>query len=54
MVKHRANEPEPGQELRLSTTGPTILRSCEFEFFEPECETMTQFAGNSGKTLLPH
>ena len=35
LVEHRANEPEPGQDLRLSTTGPTIMRSCEFRFFEP-------------------
>jgi DNA-directed RNA polymerase specialized sigma24 family protein len=54
LVEHRANQPEPGQELRLSTTGPTIMRSCEFEFFEPECQTVTQFASNAGQPLLPH
>ncbi len=54
LVEHRANEPQPGQELRLSTTGPTIMRSCEFEFFEPECRTVTQFASNVGESLLPH
>ena len=54
LVEHRANEPEPGQELRLSTTGPTIMRSCEFRFFEPECRTVTQFASNAGEPLLPH
>jgi DNA-directed RNA polymerase specialized sigma24 family protein len=54
LVEHRANEPEPGQDLRLSTTGPTIMRSCEFEFFGPECRTVTQFASNSGTPLLPH
>ena len=54
LVEHRANEPEPGQELRLSTTGPTIMRSCEFRFFEPECRTVTQFASNVGESLLPH
>jgi DNA-directed RNA polymerase specialized sigma24 family protein len=54
LVEHRANQPEPGQERRLSTTGPTIMRSCEFEFFEPECRTVTQFASNAGQPLLPH
>ena len=54
LVEHRANEPQPGQELRLSTTGPTIMRSCEFRFFEPECRTVTQFASNAGQPLLPH
>jgi DNA-directed RNA polymerase specialized sigma24 family protein len=54
LVEHRANEPQPGQDLRLSTTGPTIMRSCEFEFFEPECRTVTQFASNVGASLLPH
>jgi DNA-directed RNA polymerase specialized sigma24 family protein len=54
LVEHRANAPEPGQELRLSTTGPTIMRSCEYEFFEPECRTVTQFASNAGQPLLPH
>lgn len=53
LVEHRANEPEPGQDLRLSTTGPTIMRSCEFEF-GPECVTMTQFASNAGVPVLPH
>ena len=53
LVEHRANEPEPGEDLRLSTTGPTIMRSCEFEFFEPECRTVTQFASNFGEPLLP-
>ena len=54
LVEHRANEPEPGQDLRLSTTGPTIMRSCEFRFFEPACRTLTQFASNAGQPLLPH
>ncbi len=54
LVEHRANEPQPGQDLRLSTTGPTIMRSCEFRFFEPECRTVTQFASNAGEPLLPH
>jgi DNA-directed RNA polymerase specialized sigma24 family protein len=53
LVEHRANAPEPGQDLRLSTTGPTIMRSCEYEFFEPECRTVTQFASNVGTPLLP-
>ena len=53
LVEHRANEPEPGQDLRLSTTGPTIMRSCEFEF-GPECVTKTQFASNAGVPVLPH
>jgi len=53
LVEHRANEPEPGQDLRLSTTGPTIMRSCEFEF-GPDCVTMTQFASNAGVPVLPH
>ena len=52
LVEHRANAPEPGQDLRLSTTGPTIMRSCEFEF-EPECLTVTQFANNAGVSVLP-
>ncbi|MFL6003957.1 MAG: sigma factor-like helix-turn-helix DNA-binding protein [Nocardioides sp.] len=54
LVELRANAPEPGQELRLSATGPTIMRSCEYEFFEPECRTETQFASNAGEPLLPH
>jgi len=54
LVEHRANAPEPGQDLRLSTTGPTIMRSCQYEFFEPECQTVTQFASNAGEPLLPH
>jgi hypothetical protein len=54
LVEHRANAPEPGQDLRLSTTGPTIMRSCQYEFFEPECRTVTQFASNVGEPLLPH
>jgi DNA-directed RNA polymerase specialized sigma24 family protein len=54
LVELRANAPQPGQELRLSTTGPTIMRSCEYEFFEPECRTVTQFASNAGEPLLPH
>jgi DNA-directed RNA polymerase specialized sigma24 family protein len=54
LVELRANEPEPGQDLRLSTTGPTIMRTCEFEFFQPECRTVTQFASNAGQSLLPH
>jgi hypothetical protein len=54
LVEHRANAPEPGQDLRLSTTGPTIMRSCEFRFFEPACRTVTQFASNAGDPLLPH
>jgi len=53
LVEHRANEPQPGQDLRLSTTGPTIMRSCEFRFFEPACRTVTQFASNEGEPLLP-
>jgi len=53
LVEHRANAPEPGEDLRLSTTGPTIMRSCEFEF-GPECETVTRFASNAGVSVLPH
>jgi hypothetical protein len=53
LVEHRANAPEPGEDLRLSTTGPTIMRSCEFEL-GPECETVTQFASNAGIPVLPH
>jgi hypothetical protein len=53
-VEFRANEPQFGQERRISTTGPTIMRSCEFEFFEPECTTVTQFASNAGDPRLPH
>jgi hypothetical protein len=53
LVEHRANAHEPGEDLRLSTTGPTIMRSCEFEF-GPECETVTQFASNAGISVLPH
>jgi hypothetical protein len=52
LVEHRANAPEPGQDRRLSTTGPTIMRSCQFEF-EPECLTVTQFANNAGISVLP-
>jgi DNA-directed RNA polymerase specialized sigma24 family protein len=53
LVEHRANEPDPGEERRLSITGPTIMRSCEYEF-TPECRTVTQFASNAGEPLLPH
>jgi hypothetical protein len=52
LVEHRANAPQPGQDLRLSTTGPQIMRSCEYEF-EPECLTVTQFASNAGFSVLP-
>jgi DNA-directed RNA polymerase specialized sigma24 family protein len=53
LVEHRANAHEPGEDLRLSTTGPTIMRRCEFQF-EPECATVTQFANNAGVSVLPH
>jgi DNA-directed RNA polymerase specialized sigma24 family protein len=53
LVEHRANAHEPGEDLRLSTTGPTIMRSCEFQF-EAECATVTQFASNAGVSVLPH
>ena len=52
LVEHRANAHEPGEDLRLSTTGPQIMRSCEYEF-EAECQTVTQFASNAGVSVLP-
>jgi Sigma-70, region 4 len=52
LVEHRANAREPGEDLRLSTTGPQLMRSCEYEF-EAECQTVTQFASSAGVSVLP-
>ncbi|HEX5862383.1 MAG TPA: hypothetical protein VFY58_11095, partial [Nocardioides sp.] len=52
LVEYRANAHEPGEDLRLSTTGPQIMRRCEYEF-GAECQTVTQFASNAGISVLP-
>jgi len=58
VVEHRPNSEAGNQDLRLSTTGGQLLLSCFLgapppDAFRPTiCETVTQFARNSGRPLL--
>lgn len=55
VVAHRPNE-EDQEFMRLSASGPRLLRTCELFGIGglPPCETVTQFSLNVGVPVLPH
>ncbi|MGH3360900.1 MAG: hypothetical protein ACRDOM_00445, partial [Nocardioides sp.] len=58
IVAHGPNEEEREEFMRLSASGPRLLRTCELSTFGggplPPCRTITQFSLNVGNPLLPH
>jgi hypothetical protein len=57
VVAHRPNAPVGLQDMRLSTSGPQVLKSCRVtdryrQPGEPLCRVITQFAANGDGPLL--
>ena len=52
VVAVRDHSPEEGDYLRLSATGPHLLRTCELE--AGRCRTISQFDNATGETVLAH
>ncbi len=51
VVAHRANAPEGSDFVRLSESGPLLLRTCDLD--TGECRSLTQISHNSGVPALP-
>lgn len=53
LVAQRAHTPEGGDFVRLSESGPHLLRTCDLDAEALTCATVSQLANNSGEPVLP-
>jgi len=51
VIAQRAHAPDSGDFVRLSESGPLLLRTCDLD--TGACETLTQIANNDGAPVLP-